>query len=491
MVTKTQSTLAEGLTVIKGKADETKAKPVIRVAAYCRVSTDQETQETSFENQMATYRQIICEHPGWKLAGIYADKGLTGTSTKKRTEYQRMMKDCKKHKIDYILVKSISRLARNTVDMLETVRKLKDLGIGIYFEKERIDTRTLTSEMLLTVYAAMSQEESRSISESMKKGIRQRFEMGIPKWTKVYGFQRINRNNWAIYEPEAQWVRLIFEKYVNGDTMAAIATYLNKKKVTPPNGKGEIWAACTVEGILKNEKYIGDYLMQKTYVVDHLQHKKVKNSGALVDQYYKHNHHEPIVDRELYTRAQFITALRKSNRGADLYPYYGFLRCPECGEPMVKIMVSPKYRGGWICGGKGKAGLRKDRSSCKPFIMMDKYLDPLMLKELKGKKRVDYNTLKDKVEKITFPKWNIMEITWKDGRKTERTIEYEKASDIPNPEIKKENKDTYFYDYLVPRCGVPAAIKAVKDKIEVANSVTIISPDEEFGLPTIKYKDKK
>ena len=162
-------------------------KKQLRVAAYCRVSKDIEEQESSMATQMMAYERIINQHPEWTLVGIYADKGKTGTNTKKRTEFNRMTDDAKEGKIDLILVKSVSRFSRNTVDLLKTIRELKDYGVGVYFEKENLDTSTLNSELLLTVFAAFAQEESFSISENMRRGMRQRFKLGIPKVSQVYG----------------------------------------------------------------------------------------------------------------------------------------------------------------------------------------------------------------------------------------------------------------------------------------------------------------
>ena len=193
-----ESTIAKGVSVIRASGRPRKSiklpeKKKLRVAAYCRVSKDIEVQESSLDTQMETYDRLISQHPDWELVEIYADKGRTGTSTKKRVAFQRMLQDAQDGKIDKILVKSISRFCRNTVDMLSTVRELRDLGVGVVFEKENLDTTSVESELLLTVYAAFAQEESLSISENMRGGIRQRFKLGIPKVSQVYGYDNLVR----------------------------------------------------------------------------------------------------------------------------------------------------------------------------------------------------------------------------------------------------------------------------------------------------------
>ena len=226
-IVREQSNIASNVTIIKQQRAGN--KPLFeqkRVAAYCRVSTDLEAQQTSIDLQMGSYKRIIEEHPGWVLAGIYADDGETGTSVKNRPEFQRMYADAKAGCFDILMVKSISRFARNTKDSLEYTRELKECGVGVYFEKEGLDTTNLTSELLLTIFSAMAQEESRSISENVKVGIRSRYKMGKPPWRTTYGF----RKGYVIYEPEAEVVREIFDLYNQDISAEEIAQILNEKK---------------------------------------------------------------------------------------------------------------------------------------------------------------------------------------------------------------------------------------------------------------------
>ena len=318
-----ESTIAEGVSVIKMSApakQKKQEKKKLRVAAYCRGSKDIEQQESSMETQMETYNRLISEHPDWELVEIYADKGKTGTSLKKRVNFNRMIADAEAGKIDMILVKSISRFSRNTVDMLESVRRLKEIGVGVFFEKETLDTRSLTSELLLTVFAAFAQEESYSISENMRRGMRQRFKMGIPKLSKVYGYDNVERGVLGVNEKEAAVVRKIYSLYLDGHTTNEIAGVLNQEGIPSPKKENGKWFANTINGILHNEKYIGDCLMQKSVTTSHLTHAHTSHTEGIVESYYKKNHHEAIIDREDFKTVQFILRMRDCANGVTQYP---------------------------------------------------------------------------------------------------------------------------------------------------------------------------
>ena len=492
-------------------------KETINVAAYCRVSKDIEEQQTSLDNQMASFERIIVEHPGWKLAGIYADPGVTGTNIKNRKEFQRLISDCKEGKIDYILAKSISRFARNTLDMLEYTRMLREMGIPVYFEKERVDTSTVTSEMLLTIYAAFAQEESHSISENQRKSFRQKFSMGIPKWTQTYGFEKMDRNNWVIKEDEAEVIRQIFDLYLKGYTMQEIANYLELDKVTAPMGEQYIWNAAAVHGILTNVKAMGDVKMQLTYVKDHLTHEKVSNRNADIDQYYKENHHDAIVPKETFMKAQLISKMRDSRQGISQYPYYGFLCCPYCGAPMVRIDISRKYGHGWTCGGIGPGETIAERSKCKQFIVMEQYLDSPVLEAIRmledkddivGREmgrtireikklalergRVEHYFLDKLVEQITFSAWNVMEITWKNKKVSELRLTYDKAADSPQPSEHWIGEDFFINSMPVDRANIRNVKSALERKAKTRNNTRVIDPDplDEVQLPRV-IKEKE
>lgn len=252
--------MAKNITVIPASKKVTegilarKEIPKIRMAAYCRVSTDQEEQLSSYENQVSYYTNFISNNPQYELAGIYADEGISGTNTKKRKNFNRMIDDCEVGKIDRIIVKSISRFARNTLDCLNYVRRLKELGIGVTFEKEAIDTLDAKGEVLLTILSSLAQDESRSISENSTWGIRKRFEQGkfSVNTRKFMGYDSDENGNLIVNEEQAKTVRLIYEKYLSGRNYFVIARELNEAGIPGWNGKVN-WIASTIETMLHNE----------------------------------------------------------------------------------------------------------------------------------------------------------------------------------------------------------------------------------------------
>ena len=233
----------------------------IRVAAYCRVSTDLEEQQSSLETQMESFKSQIESRPDWELVDVYVDNGITGTQVKHRTEFLRMMKDCDDDRIDYIITKSISRFARNTLECLSYVRRLKAKNIYIYFEKERLDTSSDTSEMLLSILAAVAQEESRNISENIKWNQRKRYADGKPKWAAVYGYKKEGELEYIIDEDEAVGVRMLFDGYMKGKSMPEICRELYEVGIYSPWGNR--WTPNAISKVLKNEKYYGDVLLRK------------------------------------------------------------------------------------------------------------------------------------------------------------------------------------------------------------------------------------
>lgn len=294
-----------------GEYAETKRR--MRVAAYCRVSTASDAQETSYESQCRHYTDFIKDNTEWEFAGIYADEGITGTSASKRPEFMRLMSDCRKRRIDMVITKSISRFARNTLDCLKYIRELKALGIAIFFEKENINTLDAKGEVLVTIMASLAQEESQSISQNVRTGIQYRMQQGIGRLnTSIFlGFARGDQaGEWVIVPEEAEIVRQIFRDYLDGYSPGRIAASLMRDGVPSPAGK-ESWYASTVKSILTNEKYTGDLLMQKYYTEDFLTQRVLKNNGAL-PQYYVKNHHKPIIPRAVFERVQNEVKRRRS-----------------------------------------------------------------------------------------------------------------------------------------------------------------------------------
>ena len=450
-----EKTMTEGVSVIRSAVMKNEFtfqnKRSLRVAAYCRVSKDIEEQESSMATQMSAYERLITQHPEWTLVGIYADKGKTGTNTKKRTEYMRMIEDAMAGQIDLILVKSVSRFSRNTVDLLKTIRDLRQHGVGVYFEKENIDTSSLSSELLLTVFAAFAQEESFSISENMRRGMRQRFKLGIPKVSQVYGYDNLERGVLTVNDEKGEVVRRIFSMYINGASTIEIADTLNREGIKPPIESGDGWYHNSVKCILKNEKYVGDSLMQKYYTSNHLEHDSTPNKDLVVEQYYKEGTHDALVDRDVYEDANRVMMMRDNKRGACQYPYYGKLICPHCGKPMVKVNIKHgKIPSCWICGGEDKGELYHERTDCPIYWVKEPYLSEAVLKAIEGlddtrydvrwvkkqiekKPTVEFGYLRRLVEYITFDGWDTLKVKWLWGEETRIPYVVKRATDYPDP----------------------------------------------------------
>ena len=317
-----------------------------RVAAYCRVSTDREEQEHSFETQKAMYTEMIMMKPSWQTAGIYADEGITGTVAKKRPGFMKMIEDCRKGKIDMIVTKSVSRFSRNNLDCMMYVRELKQLGIPIIFEKEGINTIQVSSELLLTLFGALSQAESESISMNVKLGIRQSLKNGNVRFSyKTFlGYRKGADGQPEIVPEQADIVRRIYNDFLAGATYLEIAKRLTEEKV-PTMGGGSRWFSERIKSILKNEKYKGDALLQKTYITDPISKRVKKNNGEL-PMYYVENSHPAIIERRIFDRVQEEIARRAGKKKVkqtgtktELGRYSGkyalteLLYCGECGTP--------------------------------------------------------------------------------------------------------------------------------------------------------------
>ena len=277
----------------------------LRTCCYCRVSTDSEDQETSYEGQIQHFTEYINSHPDMELSGIYADPGVSGTGLKNRTQFNKMISDCEAGLHDMVLVKSISRWARNTVDSLNTIRKLKDLGIPIIFEKEGINTMDARGEILVTILSSLAQQESDSISKNVRLGIQYLMQQGKPHLNTVHilGLTKgKDQHDIVIVPEEAALIRRIYREYLEGYSPGMIAGRLTADKIKTPAGK-DTWYQSTIVSILENEKYCGDLLMQKWYVADFLTHKIAKNDGAL-PQYFVENHHEPIIPKDIFYQVQ-------------------------------------------------------------------------------------------------------------------------------------------------------------------------------------------
>ena len=331
--------VAAKVTVIPAKKNNIPLSPSgtqvqkLRVAAYARVSTNLEEQITSYEAQVDYYTRYIQSKEDWEFVDMYTDEGISATNTKKREGFNRMVADALAGKIDLIITKSISRFARNTVDTLTTVRKLKEKGIEVFFEKENIRTLDGKGELLITIMSSLAQEESRSISENVTWGQRKRFADGkvsIP-YGRFLGYRKGADNLPEIVEEEAATIRLIYRLFLYGKSPSAIATYLTDEGIITPGGK-KIWRSKVVESILTNEKYKGDALLQKKFTVDFLTKKSKVNEGE-VPQYYVENSHPAIIEPEKFDLVQYELKRRKEDGRftSCLHPFSGKLICGECG----------------------------------------------------------------------------------------------------------------------------------------------------------------
>ena len=332
-----------------------------RVAGYARVSTDSEEQLTSYEAQVDYYTHYIQGRPDWEFVGVYTDEGISATNTKRREGFNRMVQDALDGKIDLIVTKSVSRFARNTVDSLTTVRKLKDAGVEVYFEKENIWTLDSKGELLITIMSSLAQEESRSISENVTWGQRKRFADGkvsIP-YGQFLGYRKGADGLPEIVPEQAEIVRSIYRMCIEGMSTNAIAKCLSQQGIPTPAGK-QVWQRATVESILRNEKYKGAALLQKKFTVDFLQKKMKVNEGE-VPQYYVEHSHAAIIDPEEWEKVQLELARRKTStrRTQCNSPFSGKLICGDCGEIFgSKVWHSnSKYRRTiWRCNAKYENG---------------------------------------------------------------------------------------------------------------------------------------
>ena len=355
---------------------------VKRVVPYIRVSTDSEEQLGSFHAQRTYYTDLIIKTPNWRLADTYADEGISGAQAEKRPDFMRMIRDCKRGKIDLIITKSISRFARNTLDSIAYVRKLRAMGIGVIFQKENINTLEDSSEVVLTILASLAQEELNSLSKNVKMGKQMAMKEGKVHFGKLYGYRKNAENIPEIVGDEAEVVKSIFESYLMGKSVSEICAALNAGNISAPMQKSE-WATTTLRNILGNERYCGDVLMQKTFVTDPISKKVNRNTGELPKVYVKNNH-VAIVSRELFERAQREKSRRASKRKvsqkngktelgkySSKYALTELLVCGECGSAYRRATWAKKgtKRVVWRCTCRLDYGTRY----CKKSPTLDEY----------------------------------------------------------------------------------------------------------------------
>ena len=331
---------------VRNTARQQEDKPKLRVAAYCRVSTDSDEQATSYEAQVEHYTEFIQKNPEWEFAGIYADDGISGTNTKNRDEFNRMIEDCEAGTIDMIITKSISRFARNTLDCLKYIRQLKDKNIPVFFEKEAINTMDAKGEVLITIMTSLAQQESQSLSQNVKLGLQFRYQNGQVQVNHNHflGYTKDEEGNLVIDPEQAEVVKRIYREYLEGYSMDKIAKGLEADGILTGAGKTKWWTS-TINKILRNEKYIGDALLQKTYTTDFLNKTRVKNNG-IVPQYYVEGNHEAIIPKDIFLRVQEELVRRRvvktsANGKKRSYScnhcFAQIVICGECGEMFRRI----------------------------------------------------------------------------------------------------------------------------------------------------------
>ena len=393
-----------------------------RVAAYARVSMESERLHHSLSAQISYYSALIQKHLDWEYAGVYADDGITGTKTKDRAEFNRLLADCENGKIDIILTKSISRFARNTVDLLETVRHLKDLGISVQFEKEHIDSLTEDGELMLTLLSSFAQEESRSISDNVKWGTVQRFKQGIPNGRfQIYGY-RWEGDHLVIHEEEAAIVRLIYDNFLNG--LSAETTEKQLEEMGVKSCKGQHFGNTSIRQILRNITYTGNLLFQKEYTVDPISKKSRINRGEL-PQFFVENTHEAIIPKETYQAVQNEVARRRelgvfANWSINTNCFTGKIKCGYCGQSFMRNTRRRRLKGVPVeqcdkyttygCGTQKKKGGKCPAKDIPEETLKAKCAEVL------GLDAFDERIFSAQVEKITVPEHFVLEFHMTDGR---------------------------------------------------------------------------
>lgn len=424
----------DGLTVIPAtKPLETNVQKK-KVAAYARVSTEKKDQESSYEAQVTYFTNLITNNPEWEFAGIYTDNGISGTSMKHRKQFQQMMEDCRAKKIDIILTKSISRFARNTVDLLNSVRELNGLGIEVRFEKENINTLGINGEFLLTVTAAVAEQESVSISNNIKWAIRKKYMHGEPSGgTFVYGYRWVDRQ-YVIEPEEAEVIRQMYERLLHGESVYAIAKRL--RDVGRLTVRGKQFSAITVRRILSNPLYVGDLLLQKVFVRDCITKKIISNIGQR-DRYYVRNHHAAIVNRETYDKVQEVLAHRTKmgfmlRKGMTCFTQK--IQCGICGKWYSRFSKDGYVD--WICR------TRRKGEKCPSKYLPDRRLKAACCRVL-GLEEFDGTVFADKVEKIVVPEQHRLVFHMKDGTMIDEKWEPVCRKDWWTPERRAERSKLY------------------------------------------------
>ena len=403
------------ITKIEQSVPEITAKK--KVAAYARVSMESERMNHSLSAQISYYNGLIQKTPDWEFAGVYADDGISGTGIEKRTEFQRMVADCEKGKIDIVLTKSIQRFARNTVDLLETVRHLKDIGVEVRFEKEHISSLSGDGELMLSILASFAQEESRSISENVKWGTRKRFEQGIPNGHfQIYGY-RWEGDQLVVVPEEAAVVKRIFQNFLDGKSRLETERELEADGIR--TRQGCVMRDSNLKKILTNITYTGNLLLQKEYISDPINKQRRQNHGEL-PQYWVENTHEAIIDMKTFQYIQDEMARRKklgalANKSLNITCFTGKIKCPYCGVSYMHSSRKPRTANAkrlefWVCGTKKTKG-----GNCSVGASINQENMKKVLADVLETDDFDEDIFLERVEAIYVPKRYTLEIHLVDG----------------------------------------------------------------------------
>lgn len=395
---------------------------LLKVAAYSRVSSGKDAMLHSLSSQVNYYSKLIQEHPGWAYCGVYADEAVTGTK-EHRNGFQTLLSDCREGKIDLVITKSISRLARNTVTLLQTVRELKSLGVDVYFEEQNIHTMSSEGELMMTILASYAQEESRSASENQKWRIKKNFEEGIP-WNGAMLGYRYKDGKYHIVPDEAELVKRIFAMYLDGAGYVLISNQLNEEGIASPDGSQ--WHTSVVAKILRNYAYTGNLLLQRTYSENHITKRKCKNCGEY-PQYLATDTHEAIIPNEMFQRVQEEVARRAEKFRAQppqqpYYPFTGKMVCAICGKHYQRKTTRTGIV--WICSTYNRKGKKHCASKAVPELLLIaattqvlglRQFDP----DIFEKRITHIEVLPDNLLRYVFTDGTMETFQWKDRSRSE------------------------------------------------------------------------
>ena len=436
-----------------------------KVAAYARVSMETERLHHSLSTQVSYYSELIQKNPEWEYVGVYADEAITGTIAKKRDEFKRLIADCDAGKIDIVLCKSISRFARNTVDLLETVRHLKELGISVRFEKENIDSLSGDGEVMLTLLASFAQSESESISNNVKWGVRKRMERGIPNGHfRIFGY-RWEGDQLVIVPEEAAIVKRIYQNFLDGKSRLETEREFASEGITTREGCR--WVDSNIKVVLSNITYTGNMLLQKEYIADPISKKRKKNHGEL-KQYYVEDTHEPIIDMETFQYVQSEMARRRelgalANKSLNITCFTSKIKCEKCGKSYVrntrknraKVSQLGDQLVGWVCGSSKTKNGKCKAMEIPEYILRQKCAEALGLEEF------DEDAFAEQVEVITVPEQGILNFHMTDG--TEKTLTWVSTAkkDSWTPEARKK-ASSYRRNHAMKRDDVTCFTSKIK-----------------------------